>query len=395
MASLDPQVRTFEDLLSHLIRGEMSGGRTKEHPYIKEACLSAYNKIALKTQWDYYLKEYRILIDAPQSSSTITFDFTGGASERLLTIAAGTWPTWAKYGRIRIGNYVHDIYDRLSSTTLQLDSIMNPGEDVAALTTYVLYRSVYPLPEDFLSMYTPSLENTVWNTSYITPDEWLKRERFHRASGTPAVWTIMQNPDKTTDFAIFLDPPPDAAQPFSFIYRRRPRKIRWSGIETQALSYTLSGSAGASTLTTSTALPASMAGSIIRINGTILDASQPPDGLGGSNPFEEQHRILSISSTTVTLDGTTLDNTYSAGTTFRVSDPLDVAYDMIDALYSECRSMMTEFDGDLKLMEYRRNVAKEDVLTAMENQSRVDRRSTRGVSTQDYFRRGTVTQDDS
>jgi hypothetical protein len=395
MASLDKQVRTFEDLMSHLIRGEQSGSRAKQQEWVKEACQGAYNSVCFQHEWDYYLKEYRIHIDAPYSTGTITYDHTGGASERLLTLASGTWPSWAKYGRVRISNYIHDVYDRLSDTTLQLHDNINPGEDIAAGTSYSIYRNHYPLPEDFLSMYWPCLENTIWKSWYITPSEWVQRERFVRASGTPVAWTIMANPDKTTDFAIILDPPPDAAQPFSFLYRRRPRTIRWSGIEDQAINPTLSGSAAASTLTTSTTLPSSMVGSILRISGSILSSTTPPTGLGGSNPFEEQHRIKSISTTTVTLDGTTLDNAYSAGTAMLVSDPIDISHEMLDALLAECRSNMAEFGAPLEEIKLRREIADRKIRTAMEGQTRYDARSRRGITSREYFNQATVTLDES
>lgn len=394
MASLDARIITFEDLMSHLIRGEMSGSRTKGLEWVKEAVVSAYDAVCFRHRWDYYKKEYRIQINAPYSTGTIAYDHTGGASERMVTLTTGTWPSWAQYGRLRISNLIHDVATRESDTVLTLDSIVNPGADIASGTSYEIYRSVYPLPEDFLGLGAIEMESSQWMTWYISPDEWLRRERFIRSSGSPVCWTIMQNPDKTTDFAVFLDPPPDSAQPFSFIYRRRPRKIRWSGIEQQARNYTLSGSAGAATVTTSTALPSSMVGSILRISGDILDSSQPPTGLAGSNPFEEQHRIKSISSTTVTFDGTTLDNTYSSGTAFLVSDPIDASFSMIDAIKAEARAKLAEFSGDVEAIKVHREIANGDIRTAMENESRVDLRSGRGTPTWEYFNRPTILTDE-
>ena len=53
-------------------------------------------------QWTFMFPVTTLSINAPQSSSTITYDHTGGSSENLVTIASGTWPTWAADAMIRM-----------------------------------------------------------------------------------------------------------------------------------------------------------------------------------------------------------------------------------------------------------------------------------------------------
>ena len=74
---------------------------------------------------------------------------SGGANERQLTIAAGTWPTWAARGRVSISNATYAVENRVSTTILTLRPDQNPGADVAAGTAYNLYQQAYTLPVNF------------------------------------------------------------------------------------------------------------------------------------------------------------------------------------------------------------------------------------------------------
>jgi len=365
--AVDDNVHLYIDMLDYITALTDGGARTKDMRMHKEVILGAYRDVSSISEWDYYMQEGRIDLVASQTSSTITYDHTGGANERQITLASGTWPSWAKYGRIRFDDVVYPIESRVSGSDvlLTLSEEFNPGADVAAGTSYEIYRSVYPLPADLWRLYDVAVEKSFWVTYYISPTEWLQRERFYSSTGQTWAWTIMKDPDNYNRLALWVDPAPSTAEPLGFIYRRKPRTLRWAGTETEARTYTATGSADASTLTTSTALPASMVGSIIRLADST---TTHPTGLAGTYPFLEQHKITALSTTTATIDGT-LSTAYS-GDKMVVSDPIDMNDTMIEALKAQIEYRLSRFANDARAMATAKQVADIELRKSLEMESR-------------------------
>ena len=175
----------------------------------------------------------------------------------------------------------------------------------------------------------------------------------------------MRDPDNDNLWALWVDPSPETAEPLGFIYRRRPRTLRWAGVETEARTYTASGSSGASTLTTSTGLPSSMVGSVIRLSS---DTTTHPTGLAGDNPYNEQHKITAISGTTVTIDGT-LGQAYTS-TKIVVSDPVDMTETMIEALKAQVEYRLARMSNDTRDVSMNKQVADMELRRALEAEAR-------------------------
>ena len=362
--AVDDGLLTYHDVLDYVTALTDGGARTKDLRLFKEAILGAYRDVASAAEWDYYMTEGRVDLVASYSTGTVAYDHTGGANELQLTLSGGTWPTWARYGRVRIDDVVYPVDDRISNSIVTLDTSMNPGADISAGTSYEMYRSVYPLPSDMWRLYDVAVEKSFWVPYYITPTQWLQRERFVQSSGQTWAWTIMKSPDDEGRWALWVDPSPSTAEPLGFIYRRRPRTLRWAVTETEARSYTAGGSASASTATTSTALPSSMVGSIIRF-GT---AATHPSGLAGNSPFIEQHKIKSISSTTVTLDGT-LSQAHSSAKIV-VSDPIDMNDQMQEALKAQLEYRLARFSNATRDMMTAKQIADAELRRVLESESR-------------------------
>jgi len=296
VASVSESIITYEDLLGYITALTDGGARTKDLRMHKEVIQGAYRDLAMSYEWRYYLKEGRINLVASYSTGTIDYDHEDGSGNEIreVTLAGSgaVWPSWAKYGRIRFGDVVYPIESRTSNSVIILGSDFNPGADVAALTTYEIYRSVYPLPEDLWRLYDVAVEKNYWLPHYITPSEWFQQDRFSQTSGQTWAWTIMKDPDADGRFALWVDPSPSTAEPLGFIYRRRPRALRWAGTEVAARTYTFAAaSIGATAVVTSVALPSTMVGSLIRLSDTIDSVSTLPTGLAGTNPYVEQHKI--------------------------------------------------------------------------------------------------------
>ena len=297
---------------------------------------------------------------------------SGGTHERLVTFSTAlsdTVQTWAKYGRLLIANVVYPVDDYKSTTTVTLESTLAPTADIAAGTTFKLYRSGYPLPDDFVSLEELFVEKGFWQARYIQPSEWFARERFSQNSGRTDFWTILRDKKVRNRFNLMVTPYPSTAEPLGFIYRRRPRALRVAGTESGARTATVTGAVGADSLVTSAALDTSYVGSVIRLRD---DTSNVPTGLGGQYPYDEQHIIKEISSTTVTLDGTTLEKSYSADRMV-ISDPLDVNESMLEALKAQVEYRLARFHTagrDQPSLNTLKGTADREIRQAMECESR-------------------------
>jgi hypothetical protein len=104
--------------------------------------------VAYNHEWSFLKPVVQLTLNAPYSTGTIEYDHTGGASERLVTLTSGTWPSWAAYGKLNIANVLYDVSTREGDTTLTLTSSSNPGADVASGTSYELTQDDYTLPDD-------------------------------------------------------------------------------------------------------------------------------------------------------------------------------------------------------------------------------------------------------
>jgi hypothetical protein len=103
-------------------------------------------------RWSVYEAEYFLRVEAAYSTGTIAYDHTGGVVERLVTLTDGTWPDEVQHYRIVIDGDHYPIERRVSDTTLTLQPSENPGADVAAGTSYQVYRQSYPLPIGFVTL---------------------------------------------------------------------------------------------------------------------------------------------------------------------------------------------------------------------------------------------------
>ena len=364
MASVSENIITYEDLLSYITSLLDGGARTKDLRMHKEVIQGAYRDIAMGNEWAYYITEGRINLDASSSSSTVT-----SSDGTTLVLASGNWPSWAKYGRVVIGDNVYNVKSASGSTLTFGD--LKPTGAIASGTKYTIYRTIYPLPEDLWSIRDVGVMQGNWVTYYISPVEWQQREAFLGSSGQPWAWTLMKDPHEMNRWAMWVEPSPTTAEPLMFVYRRKPRTLRWAGTETTARTCTASGSDAASALTSiansSGAVnpPSSMVGSILRL---VADGSLAT-GLAGNNPYNEQHEITTVGTATLSIAGT-LSQAYS-GAKILISDPVDMSDNMIEALKAQIEYRLARFANDKRGTVTARKVADFELRRALEAESRV------------------------
>lgn len=324
-------LRTYQDAVDHLVNFTGGNPIDASQRLTRTAVQNAYLRLINERSWQYLYTSGQVALVAPYSTGTIAFDLTGGSSERLLTLSGGTWPTWAKFGRVRIEQNVYEVESRLGNTTLQLKAGLSPGADIAAGTGYTLFRSVYSLPVDLKRLTSPHNKNTWWSGSVGQQDQHWLESRVNDC-GDPVRWTIAADPDITGTYALYVQPYPSQDLIFDFIYQRNARPLFYSGYETAARAGTVTVSANSSSVAgTNTTFTSAMEGSIIRFGTSALH----PDGLGGLNPFTEQRKILSVTNATTLILDTPVSSAKSA-VKYVVTDPIDLPETFWNAMIRAC-----------------------------------------------------------
>ena len=322
---------TYFDAVESLIVSSYGGPQDAEQRDIRTAIHRAYDELTTVRDWAYYHVHGRLITDAPYSTGTIA------SSGATVTLTGGTWPAWAATGGyLKVGEQVCRVASRTSGSVLVLDSSLTLKADVSG-SAYTLYRTVYPLPDDFRNLDEPSDEYNWWSGLYVTPDQAMKLERVANTSGKPYHWTITKDPD-SNGWAIRLIGYPARVETIDFVYRRSARPLRYSGHEPALRQGTLAR-AGAAVTGTGTAFSSAMVGSILRIG----DTSAHPGAIESLTPWVSEGKITAVGSAT----GLTTEDsgTIASSTKYVITDPIDVAPHMAQAMDSCCDYWLARIRG--------------------------------------------------
>lgn len=308
---------TFKDVTDHLMDflGADSGS-TSDLRMCRRAALEALSDISNSHNWNYYQLVGRVNTSAAYETGTITYDHTGGTYERELTLASGTWPSWAANGTVLINSIPYDVADRKSDTIVTLSANSNPGADVAAGTTYSIYREAYPLPLNFAKLTSELFQlSSKRSLSYLKPGEWHNQKTWSGSTGIPWAYTIAGDPNYHGVQTIRFQHAPSSAEAYGFLYKRHPRRLMTEEYSTGTVT------ASGTTITGSSdvAFTTDHVGCVLRISTT----SDPVTGLAGSNPFTEERVVVSRTDATTLVVDSAFSGTYSSRR-YILSDPVDV-----------------------------------------------------------------------
>ena len=338
-----PFLSSYQDLLDELCVATGGGSTSPEQRDVRMACQRAYTHLGDIHNWLFYKRAYRVYLSAAYSTGTITYDHTGGASERLVTLAGtgAEFPSWARQGKIIIDDVVHDVAELLSNTTLTLDATLNPQADVAAGTSYTLMRTTYAMPFDFKGMYAPQDENQI-RASYISPIAWHDLERSLPTQTDTFFWTVMPSPDAYGGWVLRTWGYPSTAETLDFLYQGRPRPIKRTGYETSSRAGTVTLSTNTSVTGTGSSFASDMVGSLIRVT---TSTTVYPTGVGDLSPWTEQKVITTYTSGTALV----VDSSWAASYTtvlYTVSDPVDVDHSLWNLLVATAKKYLWEMRGN-------------------------------------------------
>lgn len=323
-----PFLMTYRDAIDDVI--DLAGGMPQEadQRMVRKVVQDAYRDVGSDRRWRCFQTHDRITLDAAYTTGTVVYDHTGGSVERELTLATGTWPDWARYGRIKITGYdpIYKISEREGDDIVQLDTNFNPGADIDDATGYTLFRSVYHLPADLVSLEEIHDENGQWSTGYIEPGEWLRRERGSLRAGRPFAWTVIGAPDNLAQMAICTHGYPSVATTLDFLYTRRGRPLKLDGYKFHSSvggyypSGRISDVTGTAVTFTDFTPDSTMIGAVLRWGHS--GTSDAPRGLSDYLAYPVQHVVTAQDGVSkLTVDSSVHPGTQ--GVHFTLSDPID------------------------------------------------------------------------
>lgn len=329
---MEPQVFTFADALQDLEEFAREADISAAERSVRGAIRRAYREITAADDWTCLRSNGRILLEAAVTDGTVDYVHTGGAYERQLTLTGDVWPADVEDWSVQIttdeGWVICDVESRKSDTVITLDSVMNPRRDVAD-ASYACFPRYYRLPADFGSIEQPLDESFGCLGEYVTPQHMLELSRENVTAANVQYYTIAAVPDLYGAMGIFLDSYFTEHKVVDFIYKRKPRELRYAGKDPAESPGTISVVAGSVTATgTITVFAPGHVGALLRIGSS---ASKIPTGLDGLSPYVEQRVIAAWGSVlSVNLDAGPAAS--ATGVKYAITDPLDVDSVVYDAM---------------------------------------------------------------
>lgn len=133
---------TFGTIKAYGRRQARDAVGSKADTEIAGACNDAVQMLAAERVWSWYETHGSLSLQAPYTTGTITLT----AGDATVTLAGGTWPTWAASGKILYGGQWLRIATRTDNTTVELATAW--AEATVAGASFILYRDEYALPTD-------------------------------------------------------------------------------------------------------------------------------------------------------------------------------------------------------------------------------------------------------
>jgi hypothetical protein len=327
-----PQLVTYYDCVQVALDFLAGNNTTAGQRDIRRAIHEAYRELGEAFGWSFLHKQGRVQLSALYSTGTVGYNST----TRVLTIASGSWPSWAQDATVRVGDIPCRVQTRTNSTSLVLDSMMNPGKVVATGTSHQIYPTCYTLPHDFLSMVQPWGEESWRTAKSVSYDRILALDRYRQTSGSIRRFCVREVADLHGSLGLYIHPPSDAAQTLDFIYQRRGRALRYTGHDATERAGTISVTAAGVVTGTETSFDSTyMPGAVVRIG---VDGTNNPTGLDGLYPYSDERIVASVaSSTSLTLDGTTTART---DVKYVITDPVDIDLSLANCLYAGIRQYL-------------------------------------------------------
>lgn len=321
------RIWTVQDAVEHLLdRFGVPRSEPRHRRVAFRSVVTALREVCVGYPWRYF--DRRLILTTSASYSTGTVAYVHSA--RSLTITDGTWPSWARYGRVILNSVHYHVEKRDSDTVLTLPEGSNPGANFSG--TYTIYRDAYLLPDNFHSL------GHVYDVDQRRALPLMTSGAQHAASvlvwdspGTPDYATLQGSNEEYGRLALVLTPAPSSARNYDLRYQAAPRTPR---VEKEAQG-TVSVSGGTVT-GTGTNFTSDHVGCILRV--ASASSREPTAPGGGVDDTEIVPAFTAIVQSVASTTSLTISNTTASasGARYTLSDPLDIEpHAMLTAVFRQ------------------------------------------------------------
>lgn len=187
---------------------------TKADTIIKSAVHDALDMVSSERTWPWLLRRAYLTLRQPYTTGSLTV--TNG--DATVTLATGTWPSWAASGRLFFNSQIIDVASRTNGTTIELATEW--GGETASGVGYILFQNEYELPDDLWAFHAalPG-ERWLWGSDPVSPLELFQAENaFIYGDQFPSIHTVHAG-------ALAVWPYPSSANSLAYTYWARPARL--------------------------------------------------------------------------------------------------------------------------------------------------------------------------
>ena len=154
---------------------------------VRLAVDDALEDVARHRRWSWLHRTSLVVLSAPYTTGTLTVT----AGSPVVTLVGGTWPEWARYGRLLIGAEIFEfagIPDALTGAA----TLVVPWAGASGSVSYQLVRDQYPLPDTLIQFQALFPGNQwSWGLTPVSPEVVLAAQAdSQRQSPYPEMWAI-------------------------------------------------------------------------------------------------------------------------------------------------------------------------------------------------------------
>lgn len=249
--SLDPTRTELLRVIAHIANFHRdpdswsTDQKTDGFDVLKEALLQVYFPQAVGNdnvpwEWTFLKISAPLQLYGAYATGTVTIAANGSGS--IVTLADGTWPSWAADGEIWIGGARYTVLSRTSGSVIRLDDV---AVTAAAGTPYSLRKSQYALPDDFGSMFSEGFTYRRGNDNQgsitLLREPAMRRldqRDFNGPARHAAIMPMSPNDDveSTRWYATFW-PSPESDAVVDYVYQASPPTISSLGTVTNIFAY--------------------------------------------------------------------------------------------------------------------------------------------------------------
>ena len=180
---------TLSELQAYTLRQWFDKSDAQAEEVSKEIVNAAVRYVATDRDWPWYNRTISITFNPPYATGTLAI--TKGST--TVTLAGGTWPSWAAEGRLIIGGSSYPVAVRSSDTVLLLDHEWS-ADDVTA-EPYTLVHFSVSLPPGGVYNIRDVLGGVSWPypVNPIDYGSWSRVADQFPTGGGPYNWTVWKN----------------------------------------------------------------------------------------------------------------------------------------------------------------------------------------------------------